>query len=1053
MGLSFLFEPSEPLVDLIFVHGLRGGSRKTWSKTDDPYHYWPKEWLPRDPDFKNVRIHSFGYNADWGEIKQSFLDIHDFGKPLLLAIHDSPQIRSGNDTPLILVGHSMGGLVCKKAYILARQDPAFDALAPRFYGLIFLATPHRGSDSAQQLSTLLRISVLHGSKPYLGDLERGSRTLQSINDEFRHYSDSLQLRSFYETLKTTIGINSVLIVDKASATLGYQNEKSALINASHRGICKFETPSDPNFIIVRNALLSCVEDITKRLMIAKHEECRSQMRALGSYLGVSERPEDELAALEDSRFGGSCLWFTSKSSFQNWRDEHHNSAKIFWLTGKPATGKSVLAGHVIGELEYLNLDCSYYFFRHNDAAKNSLETCLRSIAFQMAMINIRVHRKLLELKEDDIQIDRSDGRGIWRKIFVNGIFQIHTSARPHYWVIDALDECNNHAILFSMLAKLETPFSLKILFTSRNSSEFNKHFALLGPIAVREQISADDTLHDIRLYVEDKTKSLPLLEESLRRKVVMTILEKSSGCFLWVALVLEELGKIYIEADIKQVLEEVPADMDALYQRVLNIMSSRIRNKQLVQAILTWVMCATRPMTISELSYALKLDLGITVNALEGSITSDCGQLLFIDKANKVQIVHQNVRDFLFNASLMSEFGIKAPIGHGRLFESCLKYLTGDEMRPPRNYQLIKLATGSSKRSTFQDYACLSFNEHLRRVQSAENKHLVLLAGFLASNVLSWVEYLAKTDGLHHITWTATDLKGFLEAKAKYCSPISKEVQLVDSWATDLIRLVAKFGKKLLELPSAVYWLIPPLCPRETAIGSQFGASPRGIAVQGLANKDWDDRLACVSYSEQQANAVAFTDRVFVVGLSDKTLRIYNNSTLQEINRLQHTEPARIINLDSTGRTLACSGRKHVRVWNMASSDLMFTFAVQNEPLALRFGERDVTLMAITRENVTSSWNLSAGTINAPKIRQNIFEREYTSFRRPLTVAAISIELNMSAIVYRGRPICLFDLEHDTFLGTCSKEQQSDNKLQEMNEVKLTPVIALISTLSQIPVY
>ncbi|KAK3176965.1 hypothetical protein OEA41_008291 [Lepraria neglecta] len=1043
-GLSLLFEPSEPLVDLIFVHGLRGGSRKTWSKTNDPYHYWPKEWLPRDPEFKNVRIHSFGYNSDWGETKQSFLDIHDFGKSLLVAIYDSPHIRAAGDTPLILVGHSMGGLVSKKAYVLARQDSAFQALAQRFYGIVFLATPHRGSDSAQQLSNLLRASLPHGSKPYVGDLERGSGTLKSINDEFRHYSDSLQLRSFYETLKTAIGMNSVLIVDQASATLGYQNEKSALINASHRDICKFETPWDPNFIIVRNALLSYVDDITKWLMVARHEEHRSQMRALESYLGVSERPEDELAALEDIRFGGSCLWFSSKQNFQNWRDDFHGSAKTFWLSGKPATGKSVLAGNVIGELEDLNLDCSYYFFRHNDTAKSNLASCLKSIAFQMAIINIKVRQMLLRLKEDDVQIDKTDERTIWRKLFVNGIFQIEASTRPHFWIIDALDECNNHALLFPMLAKVETPFPLKIFITSRHSSDFTKHFAILGSTVIGEQISTDDTLQDIRLYVHEKVESLPLNEEAFRHNVVDTVVKKSSGCFLWVALVLEELGKVYTEADIEQVLEEVPPDMDALYQRALDAMSNKIRNKQLVQGILTWVMCAARPMSIPELSYALKIDLGVTVNALEGPITSDCGQLLFIDKANKVQIVHQTIRDFLFKPGLTSEFGIKKAAGHGRLFETCLKYLTSEEMRPPRNYQLTKLATRLSKRSTFEGYACLSFNEHLRRVHSAEDRYLMLLDTFLTSNVLSWIEYLAKTGELHHITGTAKALRGYLEARAKYCSPIGKQVQRVDTWATDLIRLVAKFGKNLLELPTAIYWLIPPFCPRESAIGSQFGASPRGIAVQGPANNEWDDRLACISYNEQQATAIAFIDTMFVVALSNKTLRIYNKATLQELKRLYHVEPAKLLAFDSKGRVLACSGRKHVRVWNMATGDIMSTFVVQHEPLALRFGEKDTILMAITRGNVTCSWNLSEGTIKTPRIRQNSFEGEDSSFRRPLTAAAFSLELNMSAVVYRGRPVCLFDLNEDILLGTCNKEQSSGDELQEMDDAMVTPAIGLV---------
>ena len=36
LGLQLLRSSPEPLVDIIFVHGLRGGSVKTWRKGDDP---------------------------------------------------------------------------------------------------------------------------------------------------------------------------------------------------------------------------------------------------------------------------------------------------------------------------------------------------------------------------------------------------------------------------------------------------------------------------------------------------------------------------------------------------------------------------------------------------------------------------------------------------------------------------------------------------------------------------------------------------------------------------------------------------------------------------------------------------------------------------------------------------------------------------------------------------------------------------------------------------------------------------------------------------------
>ncbi|KAL5353706.1 hypothetical protein ACLOAV_001746 [Pseudogymnoascus australis] len=58
LGLNLLHEPSETRIDFVFIHGLEGGSRKTWSDTPDRAAFWPKEWLPSEAGFKHVRIHS-----------------------------------------------------------------------------------------------------------------------------------------------------------------------------------------------------------------------------------------------------------------------------------------------------------------------------------------------------------------------------------------------------------------------------------------------------------------------------------------------------------------------------------------------------------------------------------------------------------------------------------------------------------------------------------------------------------------------------------------------------------------------------------------------------------------------------------------------------------------------------------------------------------------------------------------------------------------------------------------------------------------------------------
>jgi hypothetical protein len=82
---------------LVQVHGLGGGSRKTWNSSSGPGTFWPKEWLPSEPGFKHARIHSYGYNSDWSKTQQSHLSIHDFAQALLADMYNSPVLRKNGD--------------------------------------------------------------------------------------------------------------------------------------------------------------------------------------------------------------------------------------------------------------------------------------------------------------------------------------------------------------------------------------------------------------------------------------------------------------------------------------------------------------------------------------------------------------------------------------------------------------------------------------------------------------------------------------------------------------------------------------------------------------------------------------------------------------------------------------------------------------------------------------------------------------------------------------------------------------------------------------------
>lgn len=88
LGLSVIHDPlSPPKADIIFVHGLGGSSQTTWSRNRDPMLFWPREWLPLEPEIGEARILSFGYNANFSTVGQhNIFNIADFAKDLLFGM-------------------------------------------------------------------------------------------------------------------------------------------------------------------------------------------------------------------------------------------------------------------------------------------------------------------------------------------------------------------------------------------------------------------------------------------------------------------------------------------------------------------------------------------------------------------------------------------------------------------------------------------------------------------------------------------------------------------------------------------------------------------------------------------------------------------------------------------------------------------------------------------------------------------------------------------------------------------------------------------------------
>ena len=144
--------------------------------------------------------------------------------------------------------------------------------------ILFLATPHRGSKSANIGSLLSHVASLafqNPSKQLLETLKHDSNILSSLSQDFQKIHSSFDIVNFYERRKTP-GLKSLVsfkaladprllhkltqrmkVVDETSSRLGVESEVLIPIDATHRQICKYRSETDPLFLPVLAQIQRC----------------------------------------------------------------------------------------------------------------------------------------------------------------------------------------------------------------------------------------------------------------------------------------------------------------------------------------------------------------------------------------------------------------------------------------------------------------------------------------------------------------------------------------------------------------------------------------------------------------------------------------------------------------------------------------------------------------------------------------------------------------------------------------------------------------------------
>lgn len=266
-GVKVLYDSADAVLDVCFIHGLTGNRESTWTVRgqDAP---WPALLLA---SILSARILTYGFNAYYVRKRAAVPSVNrllDHATNFLLDLTNDRALCKRIGRPLIVVAHSLGGLVCKQAVLLSRNHPDahFHDMFDSLKGIVFMGTPHRGSWMANWASIPARtLSIFRSTnKSLLEILETENEFLESIQDDFLsmlrqqlQQGKVVEIACFFEEQPT---FGTMPIVLKESAILdGYRHYS---IYATHAGMVKFASAEETGFKRVSGELLRWQESIT-----------------------------------------------------------------------------------------------------------------------------------------------------------------------------------------------------------------------------------------------------------------------------------------------------------------------------------------------------------------------------------------------------------------------------------------------------------------------------------------------------------------------------------------------------------------------------------------------------------------------------------------------------------------------------------------------------------------------------------------------------------------------------------------------------------------------
>jgi WD40 repeat protein len=817
-----------------------------------------------------------------------------------------------------------------------------------------------------------------------------------------------------------------MVVGNDSATLGYPGETSVSMDADHHGVCKYESPRDPNYMKVRNYIKSAVANILQSGGFKGNNNFFARdledTKKLESLFGLSDPPDGDFIFFKDRWVRGTCNWILSDLGYVKWLHDDSLKPRVLWLHGGAASGKSVLSSFIINHLAQQNYSCQYFFIRFGDRNKRSLSTLLRSLAFQTTQSSPAFREKILKISDDIGRIKNSDAQTVWQRIFKEILFKTEIF-KAMYWVIDGVDESDTPRRLIKMMSESSAAsIPIRILLLSRKTREISTEFQKLSEDVKLDIIASDGHSEDFEKYVDQELDIPGTLEQ--RQRFAKRIVEGALGNFLWVHLAVRKINSCQTAAKREQALEQLPPGMDKLFDRMAKSIAEigDEDDKTLASNILAWVTCALRGLHLTELLQALEMGLS-QMPDLQRTIGDLCAGFVVVDNDGNVAMIHQTAREYLIG-NTQRPFNVDRKFAHEQIYVRCMRCLKAVGLRAQ-----IK----SGRPPEFLDYAATSWFSHLCSGSQGSEIILSTLIKFLKSTpVLTWIQALASTRQLRVLIQASSYLNSYAVKRKQADSEVMprdrqiSEREMIEDWATDLVKIVGKFGTNLVGSPESIYKLIPPFCPQESMIYKLFGKrEAQNLAITGFSTSKWDDSLARLQFGANlyAASLLAVGNSIAIL-ISSGTVYLFHSSTFERIGTLNHGERIFRMQRNSSGSILVTYGFVTTKVWNVASRKC--TAQAENptarpRPHSIVFIDNDDTILLGSDDRRIRALSLRDSTPTWKVVSELGEEQMEGAIVNSPTCMELSPDGKLVALGYRGHPVSVWEVESPEHVGNCNR--------------------------------